>query len=74
MDLTTTFLNGDLKEEVYMRQPEGFIAKGQEHLFCCLRMGSSKHLGAGTRCWNQMLEPGAGTRCWNQVLDSQLKF
>jgi len=25
-----TFLNGDLKEEVYMEQPEGFILLGNE--------------------------------------------
>eukprot|EP00253_Pinus_taeda_P005856 PITA_05856 len=28
MDLKTTFLHGDLKEEIYMKQPEGFAVKG----------------------------------------------
>ncbi|KAK4389625.1 Retrovirus-related Pol polyprotein from transposon TNT 1-94 [Sesamum angolense] len=31
MDAKTTFLNGDLDEEVYMKQPEGFIMPGNEH-------------------------------------------
>jgi hypothetical protein len=30
MDGKMTFLNGDLKEEVYMEQPEGFIVPGNE--------------------------------------------
>jgi len=31
MDVKTAFLNGDLKKEIYMDQPEEFIAKGQEN-------------------------------------------
>ncbi|GKD15603.1 retrovirus-related pol polyprotein from transposon TNT 1-94, partial [Tanacetum coccineum] len=30
MDVKTAFLNEDLEEEIYMNQPEGFIAPGQE--------------------------------------------
>ena len=31
MDVKTDFLNGYLKENVFMSQPEGFVVKGQEH-------------------------------------------
>ena len=30
MDAKTIFLNGELDEEIYMKQPEGFCAPGQE--------------------------------------------
>ncbi|WJZ97445.1 hypothetical protein VitviT2T_016048 [Vitis vinifera] len=36
MDVKTAFLNGDLDEEIYMEQPEGFSAPGQENKVCKL--------------------------------------
>ena len=37
MDVKTTFLNGELKEEVYIEQPKGFVAHGKETHVCKLK-------------------------------------
>ena len=34
LDIKTTFLHGDRKEEINMEQPKGFVASGQENLVC----------------------------------------
>ena len=55
MDVATAFLNGELKEEVYMKQPEGFETEGQEHLVCRLKQ-SIYGLKQSSRCWNSVLD------------------
>nr|KAJ0224335.1 hypothetical protein LSAT_V11C100008830 [Lactuca sativa] len=34
IDVKSAFLNGDLDEEIYMKQPEGFVIPGKEHKVC----------------------------------------
>ena len=55
MDVTAAFLNGNLKEEVYMRQPEGFVVEGKEHLVCKMKR-SLYGLKQSPRCWNSVLD------------------
>ena len=37
LDVKTAFFHGDLEEEIYMEQLEGFTIKGKEHLVCRLK-------------------------------------
>ena len=37
LDVKTAFLHGDLHDEIYMKEPEGFIQKGKEKLVCKLK-------------------------------------
>ena len=55
MDVKTAFLNGSLHEEVYMKQPEGFVTEGEEHLVCKLKR-SIYGLKQSPRCWNIALD------------------
>jgi len=59
LDISTAFLNGELKEDIYMKQPEGFQVKGKEHLVCKLKKS----------IYGLKQSP----RCWNEALDKQLK-
>ncbi|RVX13556.1 Retrovirus-related Pol polyprotein from transposon TNT 1-94 [Vitis vinifera] len=36
MDVKTTFLNGDLEEEIYMEQPKGCVVPGKKKNVCKL--------------------------------------
>jgi hypothetical protein len=34
MDVKIMFLHGDLEEEIYIKQPGGFVVKGKKELVC----------------------------------------
>jgi hypothetical protein len=54
IDVKTAFLYGKLDEEIFMRQPPGYITPGQEHLVCRLLRGLYG-LKQASRAWNQRL-------------------
>ena len=55
MDITTALLSGDLKESIYMKQPEGYAIKRKEKLVCKLKK-SLYGLKQSLRCWNEALD------------------
>jgi len=54
MDVTAAFLNSNLDEEIYMKQPEGFVVTGSEKMVCRLNR-SIYGLKQSPRCWNSSL-------------------
>ena len=54
MDVKTAFLNGDLKENVFMSQSEGFVVKGKEQKACKL-VKSLYGLKQAPRSWYEKL-------------------
>jgi hypothetical protein len=55
MDVKTTFLHGDLEEEIFMKQPEGYAVKGKKELVCKLKK-SLYGLKQSPRMWYQKFD------------------
>ena len=55
MDVKTKFLHGDLEEEIYMKQPEGFMVKGKKELVWRLKK-SLYGLKQSPRMWYQKFD------------------
>jgi hypothetical protein len=54
MDIKTAFLYGELNEEIYMEQPEGFAKRGQENQVCRLKK-AIYGLKQASHTWNKKL-------------------
>ena len=52
MDVKLAYLHGVLDEEIYMEQPEGFIAKGEEDKVCRI-IHSLYNLKQAGQVWNR---------------------
>jgi len=55
MDVNTIFLNGDLKEEIYMTQPKGCVVPSQENTVCKL-LKSLYGLKQAPKQWHEKLD------------------
>ncbi|KAL2250171.1 UNVERIFIED_CONTAM: Retrovirus-related Pol polyprotein from transposon TNT 1-94 [Sesamum indicum] len=55
MDVKTTFLYGELEEEIYMDQPEGFVAHGNEYKICKL-LKSLYGLKQASKQWHERFD------------------
>jgi hypothetical protein len=55
MDVKTAFLNGELEEDIYMDQPQGFVQDGKEDLVCKLKK-SLYGLKQSPRAWYQRID------------------
>jgi hypothetical protein len=55
LDVKSPFLNGELKEEVYLTQTKGFVEKGQEHLVCKLKK-ALYGLKQAPRAWYEKID------------------
>ncbi|KAL0364111.1 UNVERIFIED_CONTAM: Retrovirus-related Pol polyprotein from transposon TNT 1-94 [Sesamum angustifolium] len=78
MDAKITFLHGDLEEQTYMEQPNGFTQPGHEHLVCKLKKSFYGLKESPRQRYKQfdsyMLQIGCkqcgGPMCWKSTVQS----
>lgn len=51
LDVKTAFLHGEIEEETYIKQPEGYVIPGRENEVCCLKK-CIYGLKQSSRVWN----------------------
>jgi len=73
MDVKTTFLHGDLDKEIYMEQPEGFVAKGKEGYVCKLKK-SLYGLKQAPRQWYKKFKSVMGQHGYQKTTSDHCVF
>ena len=56
LEVSTAFLNGELNETIFTKQPEWFVAKGQKYLVCQSNTSSIYSIKQSPHCWNSVLD------------------
>lgn len=67
LDIRTAFLFGELQEEIYMEQPEGFVIPEKDGQVCRL-LKSIYGLKQASRAWNKKFHGFILKFCLNQSL------
>jgi hypothetical protein len=62
MDVKTAFLNGELEKEIYMDQPDGFVAKGQGKV--CKLLKSLYGLKQAPKQWHEKFDKILTSACF----------
>jgi len=73
MDVKIVFLQGDLKEEIYMEQPEGFQVKGKEDYVRRLKK-SLYNLKQAPQQWYKKLESVMGEQGYMKTTSNHCVF
>ena len=73
MDVKTAFLHGDLEEEIYMKQPNGFQVEGNEDYVCRLRK-SLYGLMQDQRQWYKKFEFDMCEQGYNKTTSNHCVF
>jgi ATP-binding cassette subfamily B (MDR/TAP) protein 1 len=73
MDMKTTFLHGELEEEIYMEQPKRFLVKGKEDYVCKLKK-SLYGLKQAPRQWYMKFESIMGEQGYKRCSSDHCVF
>ncbi|GMI96853.1 cysteine-rich RLK (RECEPTOR-like protein kinase) 8 [Hibiscus trionum] len=73
IDVKTVFLHGNLEEELYIEQPEGFVAQGKEEYVCKLKK-SLYGLKQAPRQWYKKFESVMGEQGYKKTTSDHCVF
>ncbi|KAL4367117.1 hypothetical protein GQ457_05G026950 [Hibiscus cannabinus] len=73
LDVKTVFLHGDLEEELYMEQPEGFVAQGKDDYVCRLKK-RLYGLKQAHRQWYKRFESVMGEQGYKKTTSNHFVF